>query len=606
MPGYIKDVEQSLEAGIILLNNSTLQFKHELYRRTIEASVSPLKRININKQLLDLLLEDFNSNAQTQRIIHHAKNANENDVIVQYAPLGARQSATAGAHIEAAKLYLTAIEHYKGNDANVLIPLYEGYAYECYLTNQINEAIAYTKRALTLWTAKGDAERTGNSLRFLSRISWFNGNRKSAEQYGLQAIEVLDSQPSCKAKAMAYSNMSQLKMLSSEAAECIYWGEKAIAIGKELKDNEVLAHAYNNVGTQIALTDGQKGLQLLGESLDIAVKNGYQEHAARAYTNMGDSYLVTKDYANAKRCLDEGIKYCDERDLGSWSSYMLGCKARLLLETGHWDEAISIANNLMANGRQSPVIKTGALTVVTTVEMRRGKNISPAELLEARNIAFETTEIQRLVVALTPLLEYEWLTGKTVVKDSDIETVVELMPQKGNLYQNSQLAFWVYKARRKKLGLPKVYEGYDIDTAGKAIAAAALWQKKENYYHQALCLFEGDDEEKKKAIVLMQATGAVAAVERMKGDMRAAGIKSIPRGVRKTTQANAAQLTARELDILQQLHKGLQNKEIAAALFISPKTVDHHISNILFKLDATTRAKAVQEAIKLGIIVHGR
>ena len=84
--------------------------------------------------------------------------------------------------------------------------------------------------------------------------------------------------------------------------------------------------------------------------------------------------------------------------------------------------------------------------------------------------------------------------------------------------------------------------------------------------------------------------------------MRTAGIKSIPRGARKSTRANTASLTDRELDILRLLEKGLQNKEIANRLFISAKTVDHHISSIFFKLEVNTRAKAVQEAIRLEIL----
>jgi DNA-binding NarL/FixJ family response regulator len=88
----------------------------------------------------------------------------------------------------------------------------------------------------------------------------------------------------------------------------------------------------------------------------------------------------------------------------------------------------------------------------------------------------------------------------------------------------------------------------------------------------------------------------------MKFEMRSAGIKSIPRGIRKSTQSNPANLTERELDVLQLLKDGLQNKEIGARLFISPKTVDHHISSILFKLDVDSRTKAVREAKVLGII----
>ena len=84
--------------------------------------------------------------------------------------------------------------------------------------------------------------------------------------------------------------------------------------------------------------------------------------------------------------------------------------------------------------------------------------------------------------------------------------------------------------------------------------------------------------------------------------MRASGIKSIPRGIRKTTRANTAHLTERELDVLQLLKEGLQNKEIAGKLFISPKTVVHHISSIFFKLDVKSRTKAVQQAIHRNII----
>ena len=84
--------------------------------------------------------------------------------------------------------------------------------------------------------------------------------------------------------------------------------------------------------------------------------------------------------------------------------------------------------------------------------------------------------------------------------------------------------------------------------------------------------------------------------------MRASGIKSIPRGVRKSTKSNPANLTDRELEVLQLLKDGMQNKEIAARLFISPKTVYHHVSSIFFKLEVNSRAKAVKEAINLEII----
>jgi DNA-binding NarL/FixJ family response regulator len=141
-----------------------------------------------------------------------------------------------------------------------------------------------------------------------------------------------------------------------------------------------------------------------------------------------------------------------------------------------------------------------------------------------------------------------------------------------------------------------------MNSSAKARLAAALWKKSGFPYYEALALFEGNEDNKKEAIGIIQKLGADAIYEKMKFEMRALGIKNIPRGIRKSTKSNPANLTDRELEIIQLLQDGLQNKEIAARLFISPKTVGHHISSIFFKLDVNSRRKAVQEASRLEII----
>jgi len=88
----------------------------------------------------------------------------------------------------------------------------------------------------------------------------------------------------------------------------------------------------------------------------------------------------------------------------------------------------------------------------------------------------------------------------------------------------------------------------------------------------------------------------------MKMKLKHLGVKHIPRGPRESTRNNPAQLTNRQIDILVLLKEGLQNTEIADRLFISPKTVDHHVSAILSKLATNTRTKAVNEAMRLGIL----
>ncbi len=61
-------------------------------------------------------------------------------------------------------------------------------------------------------------------------------------------------------------------------------------------------------------------------------------------------------------------------------------------------------------------------------------------------------------------------------------------------------------------------------------------------------------------------------------------------------------LSPRETEVLQLMARGLQNKEIAAQLVISERTVKFHVSSILGKLGAGNRTEAVTMALQQGII----
>jgi len=77
--------------------------------------------------------------------------------------------------------------------------------------------------------------------------------------------------------------------------------------------------------------------------------------------------------------------------------------------------------------------------------------------------------------------------------------------------------------------------------------------------------------------------------------------------MRESAQADAvtaadAELTEREIEVLRLVSAGMENSDIAEALFISPGTVKNHISNILTKLQLDNRIQAAVHAVQSGIV----
>jgi len=132
--------------------------------------------------------------------------------------------------------------------------------------------------------------------------------------------------------------------------------------------------------------------------------------------------------------------------------------------------------------------------------------------------------------------------------------------------------------------------------------AADTWQELGSQQWAALALARSPElVDARRALEMVDAMGAPALRSAILRDRHGAGLPS-PRGPRAASAANPSNLTAREMEVLQLLVAGLSNAQLADRLFLSEKTVGHHVSSVLHKLGEPTRSRAVATALRQGIV----
>jgi DNA-binding NarL/FixJ family response regulator len=102
-------------------------------------------------------------------------------------------------------------------------------------------------------------------------------------------------------------------------------------------------------------------------------------------------------------------------------------------------------------------------------------------------------------------------------------------------------------------------------------------------------------------VAVAEARAALATFEKLRAARYVDATAAVLRGLGQKVappRSSGQVLSRREADVLQLLGNGLSNPEIAARLFISRKTVEHHVGNLLLKLGLRNRAEATAYAVR--------
>jgi DNA-binding CsgD family transcriptional regulator/tetratricopeptide (TPR) repeat protein len=363
---------------------------------------------------------------------------------------------------------------------------------------------------------------------------------------------------------------------------------------------DVLSDVLNNVSFASYLRR-EDWVPTMREALRIALEAGAEGQAGRAYANAYTFFIDQFRFAEGERYWRDGIAYCDERDITTYSTCLRGHRAVALMDMGRWDDARAIAERVLAT-EASPVNLLTSQITLGLILARRGLP-GALEVLDPGVLAADGVDEAEWIAA-TRLARAEafWLLGEDDAALADLAVVRSRVTEMEFSFDGA-LAVWEQRLHLTPRPVSSPPEPWATWLTGDHAAAAARWDRLGCPHHAAMALLDSDcDDDLREALSRFEGLGADASVRRTRQRMKELGLRAVPSGVRATTREHPVGLTRREDEVLALLCDGLTNDEIAGRLVVSTRTVDHHVSAVLSKLGVSSRGAAVARARKLGLV----
>jgi DNA-binding CsgD family transcriptional regulator len=339
----------------------------------------------------------------------------------------------------------------------------------------------------------------------------------------------------------------------------------------------------------------------MAESLRIALEADLPESAGRAYSSLMEAATKLHLFPDAERYYAEGLAYCEGSELGVFTMCISGWRSRELLFLGRWDEAVEICTQMLGSPGISPVNQLNPLITLGTIRGRRDESGAWDVLDRALEYAEGVGEPSWIAPVRAARAELRWLEGQPDLAGTEAGAGHDRTAGRVEPWMSGSLAIWLARLGARS-GLPGLPEPYAREVAGDHRGAAAAWERIGRPYDAALAMaWSSDEGGLRDALASFEELGVTAAAAAVRRRMKELGVKAIPRGPRAATRAAPAGLTPREQEVLALLADGLPDREISERLFISERTVHHHVSAVLSKIGVSSRTAAAREAARMGI-----
>ena len=401
----------------------------------------------------------------------------------------------------------------------------------------------------------------------------------------------------------------------------------ALAHARTAGDSPLEFAALAYLGASLVHDDRiEEGMLLLDEALAAVAGRDVDDLTVveEIFCQLFSACEHAHDVDRADQWIRVGEETAERRNLPAVAAFCRTHYGGLLTAAGRWaeaDEALSDAVELWGLGHSS--LRPGALVRLADLRVRQGRLEEAEQLLRGLDgdseaartwalIHLERGEPDRAVGVLLPALSDVDPTG--VAAGILWATLVDAHLAGGNIDQAAAAAEEVAACARAHRG-PYLHAMAALargrlclaettgDACGSIREALSGFTKARTPLELAQAHFELAKalRTEQPTLALAEARTALEGFERLPAarhaDEVAALMRTLGTGQRPTRRTTGA-LTKREAEVLELLGHGLTNPEIADRLFISRKTVEHHVSRLLAKLGLRSRAEAAVYANK--------
>ena len=643
-------LREAVEAHVLAPRGDTLEFRHALLQETVAASLLPGEAARTHHRVALALTERpalaGDGPGVAGRVARHWEAAGEHEQALVMSVAAGREASHALAFAEAVSHYQRALAlHDRVVDATrfVDVPpsrlLWEA-AEAANLAGFPALATDWVQRAIAA-VDPDDAHLHGYLYARLGRCLWMSADGEGALAAYEKAVALVPADPPTRWRAAVLSGLSQILMLADRYEESAALALQAIEVAGLIPDGRsVEGHARCNLGVDLAYTGQlENGLAELRAARQIAEEVlDDVDDVARALVNL-QSTLVSVGRMDeavevALECVQVGDALGLRRRKGVWSR----CDAaQVLLMLGRFDQADRLlheARELVPQGVDA--FRTDL--VEGQLRLRQGDLQAAVRLVEhGRAASARLVDPQLLGPLYAALVE-------TAIWQGDSARATELVVEGLDRVDAAALAFYQLpflgaavraatgSARnadveglldRAALALrrspaPQPHAAAELaaaraETTGSAEAWVALatdWETLGEEYRASYArlraaetLLAGGGRD----LAAPQLELAVSTAARIGARHLVHLAEDLGRRSRLSVGAaptdNPYRLTQREREVLDRVAEGLTDRAIGERLFISHRTVERHVSNLLAKLGAERRSELVATAHREGLVL---